>query len=102
MKNIIVHRSFSPVGTPSNETYDFGKSGFIPTLSVKLTTACEAMTLESGVQWNDAYAAATAANRTLVGGASLGGSVGAAGGWLLGGGHSALSPSYGLGTSHFL
>jgi hypothetical protein len=32
-----------------------------------------------------------------VGGISSGGSVGAAGGWLLGGGHSALSPNYGLG-----
>lgn len=32
----------------------------------------------------------------IVGGISAGGSVGAAGGWLLGGGHSALSPTYGL------
>ena len=38
-----------------------------------------------------------AVNRTLVGGHAAGGSVGAAGGWLMGGGHSALSPSYGLG-----
>ena len=56
------------------------------------------MTLGAGVQWEAAHTAATAANRLLVGGLSPGGSVGAAGGWLLGGGHSALSPSYGLGT----
>lgn len=55
------------------------------------------MTLEAGVQWHEAYAAADAANRILVGGVSAGGSVGAAGGWLLGGGHSVLSPYYGLG-----
>ena len=56
-----------------------------------------AITLEAGVQWHEAYSAANASGRVLVGGASPGGSVGAAGGWLLGGGHSALSPSFGLG-----
>ncbi len=61
-----------------------------------------AITFGSGVQWHEAYAAASAVNRTLVGGASAGGSVGAAGGWLLGGGHSALSPSYGLGVDNVL
>jgi hypothetical protein len=33
-----------------------------------------------------------------VGGSPAGRSVGAAGGWLLGGGHGALSPNYGLGN----
>ena len=33
----------------------------------------------------------------MVGGISVGGSIGSSGGWLAGGGHSALSPSYGLG-----
>ena len=56
-----------------------------------------AMTLGSGVQWHEAYSAANDSGRILVGGASAGGSVGAAGGWLQGGGHSALAPSYGLG-----
>jgi hypothetical protein len=55
------------------------------------------MTLGAGVQWHEAYDAVQAQGRVLVGGASPGGSVGAAGGWLLGGGHSALSPNYGLG-----
>lgn len=42
----------------------------------------------------EAYAAADTQNRLLVGGFSAGGS---AGGWVSGGGHSALAPSYGLG-----
>jgi len=50
------------------------------------------------VQWYEAYAAAKQRNRVIVGGLSLRGSVGAAGGWVLGGGHSAIAPSYGLGT----
>ncbi|KAH9945279.1 FAD-binding domain-containing protein [Epithele typhae] len=84
MKNITIHPTFTPAGAPKNETYDF------------------AITLQSGVQWFEAYNAVTAVNRTIVGGASPGGSVGAASGWLLGGGHSALSPSYGLGVDNTL
>ncbi|PIL35787.1 hypothetical protein GSI_02517 [Ganoderma sinense ZZ0214-1] len=80
LKNISVRTTFRPTGAPPDTTYEY------------------AITLGSGVQWHEAYAAASAANRTLVGGASLGGSVGAAAGWLLGAGHSALSPSYGLGV----
>jgi hypothetical protein len=49
------------------------------------------------VQWYEAYAAANSYNRTIVGGISDGGSVGAAGGWVQGGGHSILSPKFGLG-----
>lgn len=55
------------------------------------------LTLGAGVQWFEAYAAAQRYNRIVVGGISLRGSVGAAGGWLQGGGHSPLSPNYGLG-----
>jgi len=44
-----------------------------------------------------AYDAVEAYDRLVVGGHSIGGSVGAAGGWVLGGGHSALSPTFGLG-----
>ena len=53
-------------------------------------------TLAAGVQWFEAYEAARQYNREIVGGGCL--SVGAAGGWLAGGGHSAISPNYGLGT----
>jgi hypothetical protein len=44
------------------------------------------------------YNAVQAQGRTVVGGA--GGTVGAAGGWIMGGGHSALLPRHGLGTFH--
>lgn len=47
-----------------------------------------ALTFSAGVQWHEAYAAANASRRFIVGGLSPGGSVGAVGGWLLGGGHS--------------
>ncbi len=55
-------------------------------------------TFGAGVQWFEAYEAAKRRNRVIVGGISRRGSIGVAGGWLQGGGHSALSPSYGLGT----
>ena len=57
------------------------------------------MTVGAGVQWYEAYAAADAHGRVLVGGLSAGGSVGAAGGWIMGGGHSTFSSRLGLGTS---
>jgi hypothetical protein len=56
-----------------------------------------ALTVAAGVQWSEAYEAANKSGCVIVGGVSVGGSVGAAGGWVMGGGHSALSPSYGLG-----
>jgi hypothetical protein len=55
-------------------------------------------TFGAGVQWFEAYEAAQQHNRVVVGGISQRGSVGAAGGWLQGGCHSALSPNYGVGT----
>ena len=56
-------------------------------------------TFGAGVQWSEAYQAAKQHSRIIVGGFSIGGSLGAAGGWL-GGGYSALSPNYGLGTQN--
>jgi hypothetical protein len=44
----------------------------------------------------DVYRAAREHGVVVVGGTSY--SVGAAGGWVLGGGHSSLSPQYGLGV----
>ena len=58
-------------------------------------------TFGAGVQWFEAYEAAKQHNRVIVGGISARGSVGAAGGWLAGGGHSAIAPSYGLGALNF-
>ena len=56
-----------------------------------------AFTFAAGVQWFEAYAAAKEHKRVVVGGFSPKGSIGAAGGWLSGGGHSAMAPNYGLG-----
>ena len=57
------------------------------------------MTLGAGVQWQEAYAAVNDYGRLVIGGFSAGGSVGSSGGWLAGGGHSLLSPTYGLGEA---
>ncbi|KAH9902822.1 FAD-binding domain-containing protein [Cubamyces lactineus] len=84
MKNTTVHPTFRPAGAPDNVTYEY------------------ALTIGAGVQWLGTYEAANAAGRMLPGGIGPGGSVGAAGGWLQGGGHSALSPSYGLGVDNVL
>ncbi|KAF9236124.1 hypothetical protein BU15DRAFT_50483 [Melanogaster broomeanus] len=81
MKNISYSPSFVPQGGSANDTYD-------------------AVTLGAGVQWHEAYDAVNQYGRMMVGGASVGGSVGAAGGWLAGGGHSALAPTYGLGVDN--
>ena len=55
-------------------------------------------TFGAGVQWFEAYEAANQHNRVIVGALSAKASIGAAGGWLAGGGHSAMAPNYGLGT----
>jgi hypothetical protein len=100
LKNITYDSSFVPEGAPLTEMYN----GELCFLRNSPTTRAEelrpkAITLGAGVQWHEAYDAAQAQGRALVGGMSVGGSVGAAGGWVLGGGHSALAPSYGLGMS---
>ncbi|KDQ14470.1 hypothetical protein BOTBODRAFT_342903 [Botryobasidium botryosum FD-172 SS1] len=59
-----------------------------------------AVTVAAGHHFTDVYKAADAHGRTVLGGATS--SVGAAGGWALGGGHSFLSPQYGLGVDNIL
>ncbi|KAI6020452.1 hypothetical protein BKA83DRAFT_4302284 [Pisolithus microcarpus] len=81
MKNITFDAQFTPQGAPANETY-------------------QAIIVGAGVQWYEAYDTANQNGRMMVGGASYGGSLGAGGGWLQGGGHSALSPTYGLGVDN--
>jgi hypothetical protein len=49
-----------------------------------------AVTLGAGVQWHEAYDAIEVYGRLVVSGHSTGGSVGTAGVWVLGGGHSAV------------
>ena len=56
-----------------------------------------AVTIQPGVQWGEIYDLADQHDRLIVGGFSVGGTVGAGAGWPVGGGHSILSPFYGLG-----
>lgn len=71
---------------------------FVPALCS--TTPQDSLTLGAGVQWETAYNYADAQDFLIIGGDVN--QVGAAGGWLLGGGHSVLSPSYGLGVDNLL
>ncbi|KZP23499.1 FAD-binding domain-containing protein [Athelia psychrophila] len=64
------------------------------------TTPQDSITVASGEQWNTVYRFADDAGVLIVGGDCD--TVGAGGGWLLGGGHSVLSPSYGLGVDNLL
>ncbi|KAM6492235.1 hypothetical protein JOM56_011959 [Amanita muscaria] len=74
------------------------EDAFIPSGAPPNSQSYKALTLGAGVQWVEAYRAADEHGRTIVGGACP--SVGAAGGWVQGGGHSVLSPSYGLGVDN--
>lgn len=59
-----------------------------------------AVTIQAGEQWVDVYRAAATQGRVVVGGHAR--TVGAAGGWLTGGGHSPWSNKYGLGIDNVL
>jgi FAD/FMN-containing dehydrogenase len=56
------------------------------------------VTFGAGQQWDGIYKFAEANKVTVVGGS--GGTVGAAGGWISGGGHGMLSPVFGLGVDN--
>ena len=56
------------------------------------------VTFGAGQNFNDLYAFAAQNNATIVGGSSQ--TVAPAGGWITGGGHSGLSPVYGLGVDN--
>lgn len=70
--------------------------------STSKTSYKSVLTVGSGVSWNQAYARVFTQNRVIVGGISANGSVGAAGGWISGAGHSIISPTYGLGVDNVL
>ncbi|CAE6494697.1 unnamed protein product [Rhizoctonia solani] len=59
-----------------------------------------AVTIGAAEHWIDVYKAANDHNVTVVGGAAR--SVGAAGGWIQGGGHSPLGALYGMGVDNVL
>jgi FAD binding domain len=58
------------------------------------------VTVGAGHDFANVFQFAEANNITVVGGSAL--SVGAAGGWLTGGGHSAISNNFGLGVDNAL
>ncbi|KAG0224328.1 hypothetical protein BGW42_005182 [Actinomortierella wolfii] len=78
MKNISVVDNFIPEGAPQSESTNAGTNAII---------------LGAGVQWLEAYIAADAKDRIIVGGSA---SVGTSGGYCLGGGYSPLSRRHGL------
>jgi hypothetical protein len=69
---------------------------FVPTGAPSGTAGQKAVTIGAGEHWYFVNEAADAAGVVVVGGQSW--SVGAAGGWILGGGHSSLSRQFGLGV----
>ncbi|KDQ50517.1 hypothetical protein JAAARDRAFT_199917 [Jaapia argillacea MUCL 33604] len=85
-----------------NMTYN---SSFVPE---GCTTASPGVTMGAGVQWGEAYPFAEANNITMVGashsslrkGSDKG--VGTVGGWLMGGGHGALTNTMGMGADRVL
>ena len=95
MKDIAFHDSFSPTGATDSVEYNNGL--FSPIKFGFPLIVTSVFTFGAGVQWFEAYEAARERNVLIVGGFSPAGSIGVAGGWLSGGGHSALSPNYGLG-----
>ncbi|KAF2092417.1 FAD-binding domain-containing protein [Rhizodiscina lignyota] len=76
------HDAFTPSGAPS------------------CYSAVPAVTLRAGEQWLDVYRDADMHNRIVVGGSAR--TVGAAGGYLTGGGHSAWAHFYGLAADNLL
>ncbi|KJA21009.1 hypothetical protein HYPSUDRAFT_188119 [Hypholoma sublateritium FD-334 SS-4] len=80
LKRIKLERQFVPVGCLSAPT--------------------TAITIGAGQHFSAIYDFARENNVTFVGGADP--SVGASGGWVMGGGHSALSPALGLGVDRVL
>jgi hypothetical protein len=69
---------------------------FVPKAAPRGVQGVKAVTLKAGEQWLDVYQDADVQGRIVVGGSAR--TVGAAGGWLIGGGHSPWSHFYGLGV----
>ncbi|KAE8402671.1 hypothetical protein BDV37DRAFT_284478 [Aspergillus pseudonomiae] len=82
LKGIEFHDSFVPQDAPAN------------------ATGIPAVTLQAGEQWFDVYEAAAKKGVLVVGGSAR--TVGAAGGYVLGGGHSPFAHYYGLAADNLL
>lgn len=85
MKGTNFTDNFVPIGTAADDT-----------------DSQPAVTIGPGVQWADLYLAAQEHNRSVAGGFVPHGTVGAGAGWPMGGGHSPLSPFFGLGVDNVL
>ncbi|EEP82063.1 predicted protein [Uncinocarpus reesii 1704] len=75
-------------------------AAFVPKDAPQETEGIPAVTLQAGEQWLDVYRAAAEEGVIVVGGSAQ--TVGAAGGYLTGGGHSAFSHFYGLAVDNLL
>ncbi|KAI0806129.1 hypothetical protein BC629DRAFT_1144164 [Irpex lacteus] len=75
---------------------------FVPENAPASTPGQHAVTIQPGVQWGEIYDLADQHDRLIIGGFSVGGTVGAGGGWPVGGGQSIMSPFYGLGVDNVL
>ncbi|KUM66970.1 hypothetical protein ACN42_g59 [Penicillium freii] len=73
---------------------------FAPCGSEKTARRYQAITVGAGVNFDEAYEFAQKNNVTILGGYSS--TVGVSGGWVQNGGHSILSPVYGLGVDRVL
>ncbi|KAJ5978032.1 hypothetical protein N7501_001374 [Penicillium viridicatum] len=73
---------------------------FAPCGSEKTARRYQAITVGAGVNFDEAYEFAQKNNVTILGGYSS--TVGVSGGWVQNGGHSILSPVYGLGIDRVL
>ena len=99
MKDISYNSTFIPHGAPATteNTYNGDSLFFCLIASDWLFNVHQsAVTFGAGVQWHEAYDSANQQGRFIVGGLSAGASIGAAGGWVTGGGHSAFSPKFGF------
>ena len=65
-----------------------------------LNTSTAAITTDAGVNFDQVYAFADSLNVTFIGGYAS--TIGTSGGWVMGGGHSVLSPVFGLGIDRVL
>ncbi|KAG8714353.1 hypothetical protein FRC08_012055 [Ceratobasidium sp. 394] len=73
---------------------------FVPTGCSRNVSGVPGVTLRAAEQWRDVYQAVDERNMTIVGGAAN--SVGAAGGYVQGGGHSPLGFLYGMAADNVL
>ena len=97
LNEMVYNPTFVPEGAPVTTENTFNGDflfvfSHLPGTYVQYVSV---VTLGAGVQWREAFKFIEQYGRFVVGGSPT---VGAAGGWVMGGGHGPMSPSYGLGT----